>query len=84
MPGRATIKNGVQLTSKKVADRLITMHKKYNTEIDISQENLAAIAGTATESMIRTLGDFRSEELIDFRDGSIVTLNEKKLETLLN
>ena len=69
---------------KKVADTLITLHKKYNTEIDISRENLAAIAGTATESMIRTLGDFKSEKLIDIRDGSIVILNEKKLETLLN
>ena len=69
---------------KKVADTLITLHKKYNTEIDISRENLAAIAGTATESMIRTLGDFKSEKLIDIKDGSIVILNEKKLETLLN
>ena len=46
---------------KKVADALITLNKKYNTEkvenfsIDISRESLATIAGTATESLIRTL-----------------------------
>jgi CRP/FNR family cyclic AMP-dependent transcriptional regulator len=78
------IKMAYNSLRKKVADTLITLHKKYNAAIDISRENLAAIAGTATESMIRTLGDFKSEKLIDIRDGSIVILNEKKLETLLN
>lgn len=69
---------------KKVADALITLHKKYQTTIDIGRENLASIAGTATESMIRTLGDFKNEKLIDIKDGSIVILNEKKLESMLN
>ena len=69
---------------KKVADTLIVLHKKYDKAIDISRENLASMAGTATESMIRTLGDFKNEKLIDIRDGSIIILNEKKLETLLN
>lgn len=69
---------------KKVADSLITLHKKYHSAIDISRENLATIAGTATESMIRTLGDFKSEKLIDIQDGAIIILNEKKLETLAN
>lgn len=69
---------------KKVADTLITLQKKYNSTIDISRDNLAAIAGTATESMIRTLGDFKTEKLIDIQDGSIIILNEKKLENLLN
>ena len=69
---------------KKVADSLITMHKKYKSAIDISRENLATIAGTATGSMIRTLGDFKNEKLIDIKDGSIIILNEKKLESLAN
>jgi CRP/FNR family cyclic AMP-dependent transcriptional regulator len=67
---------------KKVADALITLHKKYHSAIDISRENLATIAGTATESMIRTLGDFKSEKLIDIKEGSIIILNQKKLESL--
>jgi CRP/FNR family transcriptional regulator, cyclic AMP receptor protein len=69
---------------KKVADSLMSLHKKYNTSIDISRENLATIAGTATESMIRTLGDFKNEKLIDIKEGSITILNEKKLENLAN
>lgn len=75
---------------KKVADALILLYKKYKTEtgepftIDIGRENLATIAGTATESLIRTLGDFRQEKLIDIKDGLITLLNQKKLETLAN
>jgi CheY-like chemotaxis protein/CRP-like cAMP-binding protein len=69
---------------KKVAEALITLHKKYKVPIDISRENLATIAGTATESLIRTLSDFKSEKLIDIKDGAITILNEKKLSTMLN
>jgi len=75
---------------KKVAEALIMVQKKYRDNrdekfsIDISRENLATIAGTATESLIRTLSDFRGEKLIDIQNGSIKILNKKKLETLLN
>jgi CRP/FNR family transcriptional regulator, cyclic AMP receptor protein len=69
---------------KKVADALLSLYKKYNTPIDISRENLAAIAGTATESMIRTLGDFKTEKLIEIKDGYLIILNEKKLGSLVN
>jgi DNA-binding response OmpR family regulator len=69
---------------KKVADALITVNRKYKTSINLSRENLAAIAGTATASMIRTLSEFKSEKLIDIHDGMITILNEKELENLLN
>ena len=74
---------------KKVADALITLQKKYKTNqenfvIDISRENLASIAGTATESLIRTLSDFKAEKLVDIKGGNIIIINEKKLEGLLN
>jgi CRP/FNR family transcriptional regulator, cyclic AMP receptor protein len=75
---------------RKVADALLLLQKKYgqgNTQkftIDISRDNLATIAGTATESLIRTLSDFKSEKLIDIQNGSIEILNEKKLTDLLN
>jgi CRP-like cAMP-binding protein len=74
---------------KKVAEALINLYNKYNERkevpfaIDISRDNLATIAGTATESLIRTLGDFREEKLIDIKEGAIVILNEKKLSSML-
>jgi DNA-binding response OmpR family regulator len=75
---------------KKVADALVMLKQKYHKpgnelfSIDISRENLATIAGTATESLIRTLSDFKSEKLIEIRDGHISILNEKKLARLVN
>jgi CRP-like cAMP-binding protein len=76
---------------KKVADALLMLYRKYhkdpenNETIIISRGSLATIAGTAKESLIRTLSDFRSEKLIDIREnGSIDILNVKKLEFLIN
>ena len=75
---------------KKVAEALLMLQKKYhhdkekNFVIDISRDSLATIAGTATESLIRTLSDFRTEKLIEIKDGGIVILDQKKLENLLN
>lgn len=75
---------------KKVAEALVMILKKYQGAdgkdffIDISRESLATIAGTATESLIRTLSDFRNEKLIDIQNGSIKIINEKKLINLLN
>ena len=72
---------------KKVAEALVAVRKKYtsstsvNFTIDISRDNLATIAGTATESLIRTLGDFRDEKLIEIKEGAIVILQEKNWRT---
>jgi CRP/FNR family transcriptional regulator, cyclic AMP receptor protein len=75
---------------KRVADALLTLQAKYQKEsqdkfsIHISREDLANIAGTATESLIRTLSDFKSENLIEIRDGNIIITNQKKLTDMLN
>ncbi|NLR81579.1 response regulator [Chitinophaga eiseniae] len=75
---------------KKVAEALLMLDKKYNSTgskhftIDISRENLAAVAGVAKESLIRTLGDFRDEQLIALKEGQIASLSIKKLTELVN
>lgn len=75
---------------KRVADALLTLKKKYAKEneehfsMSISREDLANIAGTATESLIRTLSDFKNEKLIEIKDGKITLLEEKKLLNLFN
>ncbi|RYF87526.1 MAG: response regulator [Chitinophagaceae bacterium] len=74
---------------KKVSDALLSIHKKYKRSsepvvINLSRENMAAIAGTATESLIRTLTDFRAEKLIDITDGKITILNPDKLHKMVN
>jgi len=74
---------------KKVADALLLLKEKFHDHpgeftIHISRENLAAVAGTATESLIRTLTDFKTEKLIDIKEANITILNEKKLQRLTN
>lgn len=75
---------------KKVADALLAIYRKYKKDdapdaaISIGRENLANFTGTAKESVIRTLSDFKDEKLIDIKDGDIVILNRRKLENMVN
>lgn len=75
---------------KKVADTLITLYKKYNPDnkeefiIDFSRENLASIAGVAKESLIRTLSEFKEENMITIHGSQIHVINYRKLENLFN
>ena len=75
---------------KRVATSLVTLMNKYGKDTDekfsinLSREDLANIAGTATESLIRTLSDFKTEKLIDIQGSKIVVLSQKKLEGMLN
>ena len=55
-----------------------------NVSIHRQREDLAQIVGTATESLIRTLSDFKSEKLIDIREGKVFILDEEKLKNMLN
>ena len=74
---------------KKVAEALVSLQKKYHVNkkepflIDISRDDLATIAGTASESLIRTLSDFKSEQLIDIKSGKVIIADEKKLANLI-
>ncbi len=75
---------------KKVADALVSLYDTFKKEgdaifhINISREDLANIAGTATESTIRTLSDFKDERLVDVQAGKITILNYDKLYRLKN
>ena len=73
---------------KKVAYALIQILDKYrkdindNEIIELSRETLAKITGVATESLIRTFADFKSENLIALYPSKIIILNENKLRHL--
>jgi len=74
---------------KKVANALLVVHQKYKSEslnggINFSRENMAAIAGAATESVIRTLAEFKVEKLIDIHEGKIRILDLQKLKLMMN
>lgn len=52
-------------------------------KISISREDLAKIVGTASESVIRVLSDFKDEGLIEIETGKIKVLQRPKLEKVI-
>ncbi|MBO9631891.1 MAG: response regulator [Chitinophagaceae bacterium] len=73
---------------KRVAKALVDIQQKFSLNgdqhaIDIPREDIAQYVGTATESLIRTLSDFKSEKLIEIREGKIRILQSEKLRNLL-
>ncbi len=75
---------------KRVADSLIKLLNSYKDEttqpfsVKITREDLANLAGTATETTIRTLSDFKSEGLIDIKGSQIFIIHPEKLSNLRN
>jgi DNA-binding response OmpR family regulator len=74
---------------KRVARGLIDINSKFNTgggtatALNISREDIAHYIGTATESLIRTLSDFKAEKIIDIKEGKISIEDPEKLNHLL-
>lgn len=73
---------------KRVAKALVEIREKFNAggqnkPIEFSREDIAHYVGTATESLIRTLSDFKAEKLIEIKDGKILIVNLDKLKNLL-
>ncbi len=73
---------------KRIAKALLEIQEKFDKEnltmtASITREDFARYVGTATESLIRTLSDFKSEKLIDIKEGKIQILNKEKLNHLL-
>ena len=74
---------------KRIAKALIEIQNKFSQEninesITISREDIARYVGTATESLIRTLSDFKAEKLIEINGTKIFIKNIDKLKNLLN
>lgn len=74
---------------KRVAEALLLLQSRFdnnnddkNFSISISREDLANIVGTATESLIRTLSDFKEEKLVEIKGSSITIINQEKLKKL--
>jgi CRP-like cAMP-binding protein/FixJ family two-component response regulator len=75
---------------KRAADALLVLQKRYHDGSDrpfsmaISREDLANMVGTATESLIRTLSDFREEGIVEISGSTITILNQEKLIRMRN
>lgn len=74
---------------KRVATALVEITGKFNLKervmpLEISREEIAQYVGTATESLIRTLSDFKAEKLIDIKNGKVIVNNTEKMKNLIN
>jgi len=75
---------------RRVADALVLLHDRYHKEgkdpftINITREDLSNLVGTATESLIRTLSDFREEGLIDLKGSNITVISPEKISKMRN
>lgn len=75
---------------KRVAEALVKLSDKYKKDGDqkfsmnVSREDLANLVGTATETVIRTLSEFKEDKLIEVSGGTITILNYDKLANMKN
>lgn len=73
---------------ERVAGALLKLQERYQKpeqeefSISFSREDLAGIVGTATESLIRTLSDFKDEALIESKGREIRLKNVPKLKKI--
>lgn len=74
---------------QRVAEKLLEVNEQYNQGAEnelfsISREDLANMVGTAQESVIRTLSDFKEESLISIVSSKIKITNTERLEQLVS
>ena len=75
---------------QRVAQALIQLHDRFSAQgstdlgVRISRDDLAAIVGTATESLIRCLTDLKDEGLIESQGRDIRISDRRKLERVAN
>jgi CRP/FNR family transcriptional regulator, polysaccharide utilization system transcription regulator len=73
---------------QRVAGALLKIYNEHNVPnkkeiITIARKDISNMIGTATESLNRTLADFKDEGLIEISEEGIKILAKTKLEHLL-
>lgn len=77
-----------QSVRQRVASALLKINERFsrsenNAIITIARRDISNIVGTATESLNRTLADFKDEGLIEISGEGLKIANKPKLERLL-
>jgi CRP-like cAMP-binding protein len=75
---------------ERLAEILLLLIKDFGLDdqnylcISLTREELANIVGTATESVIRLLSEFKSDKLIELNGRKIKIINKNRLEKTSN
>ncbi len=75
---------------ERLAETLLFLHDTFNQDnkedsvihISLPREDVANIVGTATETVIRLLSEFKADKLIELEGKKIRLLNKEKLEKI--
>jgi len=75
---------------ERVAETILFLHQTFKNEqhdeglipVSLPREDLANIVGTATETVIRLLSEFKNDKFIDFEGKRIKILNREALERI--
>lgn len=78
-----------QSVRQRVASALLKIDEKFSVEhnknvITITRRDISNIVGTATESLNRTLADFKDEGLIEITGEGLRLLDKTKLERMVH
>jgi CRP-like cAMP-binding protein len=74
---------------ERLAQTLLSLQETFGTDKDgyidlqLTREEIANIVGTATESIIRILSDFKKNNLIELSGKKIKIIDPKKLDSLI-
>jgi CRP-like cAMP-binding protein len=70
---------------QRTAEALLKVHgsKDGSSVVNMSREDLAKMVGTAPESVIRVLSDFKEEQLIEIEGGKIKIVQPARLEKVV-
>lgn len=75
---------------KRIANALIHLHELHVKDhsrlkgMSILREDIAAMVGTAKETVIRTIADFKEEHIVEIEEGKIFIRNLEKLKRMFN
>jgi len=83
------IKLAYNSVRKRLAEALMTFSDRYKEagelfSMAIPREDLASMVGTATETVIRTLTDFKEEKIVDIKSSTITIIAPEKLMKMKN
>jgi CRP-like cAMP-binding protein len=70
---------------QRTAEALLKMyhHQDAKESLSVPREDLAKMVGTAPESVIRVLSDFKDEGLIEIQTGKVKIKSSAKLEQVV-
>ena len=71
---------------QRTAEALLTLYDKMDEPdhtLKISREDMSNMVGTATESVIRVISDFKDEGILDSQGGKLTIKDRDKLEQIM-